>query len=36
VSNQRRNVVLPSFLAFYRLAETDLTEGWLRAKFRAD
>jgi arsenite-transporting ATPase len=35
VSNQRRNVVLPSFLAYYRLAGTELAGGWLRARFES-
>jgi arsenite-transporting ATPase len=33
VDNQRRNISLPSFLAYFRLADTELAEGWLRARF---
>ncbi len=33
VANQRRNVALPSFLAYYKLAGTELDGGWLRARF---
>jgi arsenite-transporting ATPase len=36
VKNQRRNVALPSFLAYYRLAGTTLADGWLRARFTPD
>jgi hypothetical protein len=36
VGNQRRNVALPSFLAYFRLAGTELTDGWLRARFEAE
>ncbi len=36
VGNQRRNVALPSFLAYYRLAGTTLAEGWLRARFEPE
>ncbi|MFN3597860.1 MAG: ArsA family ATPase [Rubricoccaceae bacterium] len=33
VANQRRNVLLPAFLAYYRLAGAQITGGWLRAAF---
>jgi arsenite-transporting ATPase len=33
VANQRRNYALPKFLAFYKLAETAVGNGWLRARF---
>jgi len=33
VGNQRRNVALPSFLAYFELADTELADGWLRARF---
>ncbi len=33
VRNQRRNVLLPNFLAYYRLAGTTVESGWLRARF---
>ncbi|HLA64713.1 MAG TPA: hypothetical protein VK610_09820, partial [Rhodothermales bacterium] len=36
VANQRRNVALPAFLAYYRLAGTTLEDGWLRARFTQD
>jgi arsenite-transporting ATPase len=33
VGNQRRNYILPNFLSYYRLAESTLREGRLRARF---
>jgi arsenite-transporting ATPase len=33
IANQRRNVTLPAFLAYYRLAEARVEGGWLRARF---
>ena len=33
VANQRRNYALPKFLAFYKLSETAVGSGWLRARF---
>ncbi len=33
VRNQRRNVLLPNFLAYYRLADHAVEDGWLRARF---
>jgi arsenite-transporting ATPase len=33
VRNQRRNVLLPAFLAYYRLADAAVEEGWLRVRF---
>jgi arsenite-transporting ATPase len=33
VGNQRRNYILPNFLSYYRLAESALQEGRLRARF---
>jgi arsenite/tail-anchored protein-transporting ATPase len=33
IANQRRNWLLPKFLAFYKLAETRIADGWLRARF---
>ncbi|MDT0631294.1 ArsA family ATPase [Rubrivirga sp. S365] len=33
VRNQRRNVTLPAFLAYYRLASAGVDGGWLRARF---
>jgi len=33
IGNQRRNVTLPAFLAYYRLAEAAVADGWLRARF---
>ena len=33
IANQRRNVTLPAFLAYYRLAEARVADGWLRARF---
>ena len=33
IANQRRNWLLPKFLAFYKLAETRVGDGWLRARF---
>jgi arsenite-transporting ATPase len=36
VANQRRNYLLPKFLAYYRLKETRLQGGWLRAYFHPD
>ena len=36
VGNQRRNVTLPAFLAYYRLAEAAVAEGWLRVRFEPE
>src|SRR5690606_10757529 len=36
VRNQRRNVLLPNFLAYYRLAGAAVEGGWLRARFVPD
>ncbi|MDX1418768.1 MAG: ArsA family ATPase [Rubricoccaceae bacterium] len=36
IRNQRRNVLLPSFLAYYRLAGAAVEDGWLRARFVPD
>ncbi|WP_412062263.1 ArsA family ATPase [Rubrivirga sp. IMCC45206] len=33
IANQRRNVTLPAFLAYYRLASARVEDGWLRAHF---
>ena len=33
IANQRRNVTLPAFLAYYRLAGATVEDGWLRAQF---
>ena len=33
VKNQRRNLFLPKFLAYYTIAEVGLEEGWLRIRF---
>ena len=33
IRNQRRNVLLPSFLAYYHLAGTTMDDGWLKARF---
>lgn len=33
IRNQRRNVLLPAFLAYYRLTATTVEDGWLRARF---
>ncbi len=33
LANQRRNYLLPRFLAYYRLGETGVRNGWLRARF---
>ncbi len=33
IANQRRNVTLPAFLAYYRLAGAAVEDGWLRAEF---
>ena len=33
IANQRRNVTLPAFLAYYRLAGATVEDGWLRAHF---
>ena len=33
VANQRRNYLLPRFLAYYRLASAALADGWLRVRF---
>ena len=36
VRNQRRNVMLPAFLAYYRLADARVEDGWLRARFEPE
>ena len=36
VRNQRRNVMLPAFLAYYRLAGAHVEDGWLRARFEPE
>lgn len=36
IANQRRNVTLPAFLAYYRLAGAAVEDGWLRAAFVPD
>ena len=36
IRNQRRNVLLPNFLAYYRLAGAAVEGGWLRARFVPD
>ena len=33
IANQRRNVTLPAFLAYYRLGGAAVEDGWLRATF---
>ena len=33
IANQRRNVTLPAFLAYYRLGRVSVEDGWLRAEF---
>ncbi|MEM1055005.1 MAG: ArsA family ATPase [Bacteroidota bacterium] len=33
IANQRRNVTLPAFLSYYRLASAAVEDGWLRARF---
>ena len=33
IANQRRNVTLPTFLAYYRLTGASVEDGWLRAEF---
>jgi arsenite-transporting ATPase len=33
VRNQRRNLFLPKFLAYYKLTESKLEEGWLKVRF---
>ncbi len=33
IANQRRNVTLPAFLAYYKLASAAVEDGWLRARF---
>ena len=36
VRNQRRNVTLPAFLAYYRLTSAGVDGGWLRARFEPE
>lgn len=36
IANQRRNVTLPAFLAYYRLAGAAVADGWLKARFEAE
>ena len=33
IANQRRNVTLPAFLAYYRLTGANVEDGWLAARF---
>jgi arsenite-transporting ATPase len=33
LANQRRNYLLPKFLAYYTLGETHVRNGWLRVRF---
>jgi arsenite-transporting ATPase len=33
LANQRRNYLLPRFLAYYTLGETGVKNGWLRVRF---
>lgn len=33
IANQRRNVALPAFLAYYRFAGASVADGWLEATF---
>ena len=33
IANQRRNVTLPAFLAYYTLEGAAVEDGWLRAHF---
>jgi arsenite/tail-anchored protein-transporting ATPase len=33
LANQRRNYLLPKFLAYYRLGEAHIRNGWLRVRF---
>jgi arsenite-transporting ATPase len=35
IKNQRRNVALPAFLAYNRLAGTAVADGWLTARFES-
>ena len=35
IANQRRNVALPAFLAYYRLAGATVDGGWLTARFES-
>ena len=36
IANQRRNVTLPAFLAYYRFAGAAVADGWLTARFEAE
>ena len=36
IANQRRNVTLPAFLAYYQLANTSLADGWLTSRFQPE
>ena len=36
VANQRRNVMLPAFLAYYHLASATVDDGWLRVRFEPE
>ena len=36
IANQRRNVTLPAFLAYYRLAHAHVADGWLSARFEPE
>jgi len=33
LANQRRNYLLPKFLAYYKLGEARIRNGWLRVTF---
>ena len=36
IANQRRNVTLPAFLAYYHLTEARVEDGWLQARFEPE
>ena len=36
IGNQRRNVTLPAFLAYYHLRGATVADGWLRARFEPE
>ena len=36
IANQRRNITLPAFLSYYRLAGAAVEDGWLRARFEPE
>jgi arsenite/tail-anchored protein-transporting ATPase len=33
LANQRRNYMLPKFLAYYRVTDTRAEDGWFRVRF---